>query len=128
MKKTNKYSPEVRERAVRFYRSSGARPQAEAVKAYIDCHRDAYGVEPICKVLQIAPSAYCRHAARLRNPELRSARAKQEEALRPRIHQVTSRCRSPLRTARSKSYSGFPRAGSAWHAAFSFPKRLLGLG
>jgi putative transposase len=33
------------------------------LNAYIDQHRDAYGVEPICQVLQIAPSAYRRHAA-----------------------------------------------------------------
>ena len=26
--------------------------------AFIDSHRDAYGVEPICRVLPIAPSAY----------------------------------------------------------------------
>ncbi len=33
------------------------------MKAYIDQHREVYGVEPICKVLQVAPSAYRRHAA-----------------------------------------------------------------
>lgn len=38
--------------------------------------------------MQIAPSAYRRHAARLRNPELRSARAQQDERLRPQIHRV----------------------------------------
>lgn len=39
-------------------------------------------------MLQVAPSAYRRHAARQRNPELRSARAKQDEVLRPQIHRV----------------------------------------
>jgi putative transposase len=31
--------------------------------AFIDDHRDAYGVEPICRVLPIAPSTYyvCQH-------------------------------------------------------------------
>lgn len=28
------------------------------MKAFIDDHRGAYGVEPICKVLPIAPSTY----------------------------------------------------------------------
>jgi transposase InsO family protein len=56
--------------------------------AFIDDHRDAYGVEPICKVLQVAPSAYRRHAARQRNPELRSARAKRDELLMPHIERV----------------------------------------
>jgi putative transposase len=39
-------------------------------------------------VLQIAPSAYWRHAARHGNPELRSARAKRDDALIPHIQQV----------------------------------------
>jgi putative transposase len=58
------------------------------LNAYIDQHRDTYGVEPICKVLQVAPSAYRRHAARQRNPELRSARAKRDERLMPHIERV----------------------------------------
>ena len=47
-----------------------------------------YGVEPICKVLRIAPSCYRRHAARLRNPELRSARAKRDDELLAPIQRV----------------------------------------
>ena len=31
--------------------------------AFINEHRDTYGVEPICKVLPIAPSTYRLHAA-----------------------------------------------------------------
>ncbi len=49
--------------------------------AFIDDHRARFGVEPLCKTLQVAPSAYRRHAARLRNPELRSERAKRDETL-----------------------------------------------
>lgn len=58
------------------------------MNAYIDQHRDTYGVEPICNVLRVAPSAYRRHAARQRNPELRSARAKRDELLMPHIERV----------------------------------------
>ena len=58
------------------------------MNAYIDQHRDTYGVEPICNVLQVAPSAYRRHAARQRNPELRSARAKRDERLMLHIERV----------------------------------------
>jgi putative transposase len=54
----------------------------------VDEHRDTHGVEPICKVLQIAPSAYRRHAARRRDASLLSARAKRDAALEPRIEQV----------------------------------------
>ena len=39
-------------------------------------------------MLQVAPSAYRRHAARQRNPELRSARAKRDELLIPDIERV----------------------------------------
>ena len=53
------------------------------MKAFVDTHRDTYGVEPICKVLQIAPSGYRRHAARVRDPSLRSARAQRDEVLKP---------------------------------------------
>jgi transposase InsO family protein len=38
--------------------------------------------------LQVAPSAYRRHAARQRNPELRSARAKRDGLLMPHIERV----------------------------------------
>jgi hypothetical protein len=36
--------------------------------AFIDDHRGAYGVEPICKVLPIAPSTYHAHAAKRADP------------------------------------------------------------
>jgi hypothetical protein len=38
--------------------------------------------------LQIAPSAYCKHAARQRNPELQSSRAKRDAQLMPDIQRV----------------------------------------
>ena len=55
---------------------------------FVDRHRHAFGVEPICRVLQIAPSAYRRHAAEQRRPELRCARAKRDEELIPEIRRV----------------------------------------
>lgn len=54
----------------------------------MDKHRGTYGVEPICKVLQIAPSGYRRHAAHQSKPELRSARAKTDDTLMPQVQQV----------------------------------------
>ena len=36
--------------------------------AFIDDQRGAYGVEPICEVLPIAPSTYHTHAARRVDP------------------------------------------------------------
>ena len=58
------------------------------MKAFIEDYRSAYGVEPICKVLPIAPSTYYRHASRKANPELRSTRNKRDEALSDQIRQI----------------------------------------
>ena len=58
------------------------------MKAFIDDHRADYGVEPICKVLPIAPPTYYAHAARKADPALRSRRAKRDDALMPQIRRV----------------------------------------
>lgn len=58
------------------------------MKAFIDEHREAYGVEPICRVLPIAPSTYRAHAARRQNPALASAREKRDGALAPEVRRV----------------------------------------
>lgn len=56
--------------------------------AFIDEHRDAYGVEPICRVLPIAPSTYHERVAKRRDPALQSARIRRDEALRPEVLRV----------------------------------------
>jgi Integrase core domain/HTH-like domain len=56
--------------------------------AFIDDQREAYGVEPICKVLPIAPSTYHAHAAKRRDPAKLSARAQRDMALKPEIARV----------------------------------------
>jgi len=58
------------------------------VKAFIDEHRDEYGVEPICRVLPIAPSTYRAHAARRAEPQRRSNRAKVDEVLSPEVERI----------------------------------------
>jgi transposase InsO family protein len=55
---------------------------------FVDQHRHAHGVEPICKILQIAPSGYRCHAARQQNPALCSARVQRDAALMPHIQRV----------------------------------------
>ena len=55
---------------------------------FIDDHRQDHGVEPICKVLPIAPSTYYAHAAVVRDPNLASDRAKRDAKLRPEIQRV----------------------------------------
>jgi len=54
----------------------------------VDEHRGVHGVEPICRVLQIAPSGYRRHAAVQRDASLRCEQAKRDEALKPEIKRV----------------------------------------
>ena len=56
--------------------------------AFIDDHRDAYGVEPICRVLPIAPSTYHERVAQRHDPTRLSARARQDAALKPEITRV----------------------------------------
>jgi len=56
--------------------------------AFIKEHRAICGVEPICRVLQIAPSTFYAHLAIDRDPELASDRAKRDIELRPAMKQV----------------------------------------
>ncbi|WP_322005810.1 IS3 family transposase [Paraburkholderia tropica] len=79
---------EILKVASAFFGPGGARPPFQVLKAFIDQHRDTFGVEPICKVLRIAPSGYRRHAAQLRDPSRRSVRAIRDERLRPEIERV----------------------------------------
>src|SRR3984885_10602745 len=66
----------------------GARPPTEAMIAFIDVHRGAYGVEPICRTLQIAPSTYHEHAARRRDPACAPARQRRDNALKNHIRRI----------------------------------------
>ena len=53
--------------------------------AYIDRHKDRFGVEPICRVLPIAPSTY--HHARRRPPSARAVRDARLKVEIGRVHQ-----------------------------------------
>jgi transposase InsO family protein len=56
--------------------------------AFIDDHRKAYGVEPICKVLPIAPSTYHAHIAQRIDVSKRSARAQRDSELKIEVQRV----------------------------------------
>src|SRR5680860_290874 len=62
-----------------FFRG-GTRPPTPLTVAYIDGHKDEFGVEPICTTLRIAPSTY--YAAKARLP---SAMALRDAVLGPLI-------------------------------------------
>ena len=56
--------------------------------AFIDDHRGAYGVEPICRMLPIAPSTYRAHVARRADPTRLPARAQRDIVLTADIQRV----------------------------------------
>ena len=56
--------------------------------AFIDDHRGAYGVEPICAVAPIAPSTYYEQKARQADPTRRPARAQRDVWLKAQIRRV----------------------------------------
>ena len=56
--------------------------------AFINAHREAYGVEPICAEVPVAPSTYYLAKARETDPALRPARAQRDDGLRTAITRV----------------------------------------
>jgi putative transposase len=60
----------------------------EAMTSFVDAYRDDHGVEPICRVLEIAPSTYHEHARRWVRPETAPARVKRDAVLKQEIRRV----------------------------------------
>jgi putative transposase len=56
--------------------------------AFIDDHREVHGVEPICRVLPIAPSTYSAQVAQRSDPAKISARGQRDRALCEEIRRV----------------------------------------
>jgi putative transposase len=85
--------------------------------AFIDAHREAYGVEPICAQLPIAPSTYYEVKARQADPTRVPRRTERDAQLKPEIERVwkdNRRC-----TARRKSGSSSIGKPSSWRVARS---------
>jgi hypothetical protein len=64
------------------FRGRALQPTAEVTR-YNDQHKDRFGVEPICRTLEIAPSP--NYAARSRPP---AARQQPDEELKPKVERV----------------------------------------
>ncbi|MBM3508487.1 MAG: IS3 family transposase [Alphaproteobacteria bacterium] len=79
---------EILRKASAYFCPGGARPPVQAMIAFIDDHREAHGVEPICRVLAIAPSTYHAHAARRADPSKASGRSRHDAELREEIARV----------------------------------------
>ena len=56
--------------------------------AFIDDHRQVYGVEPICRVLPIAPSTYHAHAVRRADPSRLPERVRRDADLYYHRHRI----------------------------------------
>jgi len=95
-KTTNKFSPEVRERAVRLVLDNqdqhesrwqailsisskiGCAPPGRALRSNVprgEDHRADHGVAPICRMLPIAPATFYDHLAKRADPSRLSDRA-----------------------------------------------------
>ena len=72
--------------SIRFVRKPV--PEAPAGIAFIDDHRKAYGVEPICRVVRIAPSTYHARAAVRADPAKGSSRSRRDIELCAEIRRV----------------------------------------
>ena len=58
---------------------------------FIKEHREVCGVEPICRVLKIAPSTFYAHLTVENDPGKASDRAKRDAELRPELKRVWDR-------------------------------------
>jgi putative transposase len=61
--------------------------------AFVDAHRETFGVEPICDMLPIAPATYYEQKARERDPSRLPARTRSDAALTPEITRVWEKTR-----------------------------------
>jgi putative transposase len=58
----------------------------------VDAHRDEFGVEPICRVLDLAPSSYYAVKTRQRDPSARALRDRELLDLIRKLHAEKLRC------------------------------------
>ncbi|NWK94562.1 IS3 family transposase [Sphingobium lactosutens] len=79
---------EILRKASAYFGPGGARPPVQTMTAFIDEHRAEYGVEPICRVLPIAPSTYHERVAQRRDPERLSDRVRRDQDLKPEVVRV----------------------------------------
>ncbi|MGP9512729.1 IS3 family transposase [Psychrobacter sp. AOP5-GZ1-6] len=90
-----KQANEIIRKAAGFFRPGGARPSTQIMVNSIDDHKNNYGIEPICRVLSIAPSTYYRAKYLECYPEQRSFRRQHDDFYTSEIRRIwqDSKCR-----------------------------------
>ncbi|MFN7027636.1 MAG: IS3 family transposase [Pseudorhizobium sp.] len=79
---------EILRKASAYFANGGARPPLQAMISFIDEHRGVFGVEPICKLLPIAPSTYFKNVAKRLDVDRLSVRARSDIGLKIEIRRV----------------------------------------
>ncbi|QHC35569.1 IS3 family transposase [Komagataeibacter xylinus] len=79
---------EILKKASAYFCAGGARPPVSQMIAFIEACRTDYGVEPICRVLPIAPSTFYHQAAIARDPARASIRAQCDRDLMAHIRRI----------------------------------------
>jgi putative transposase len=80
--------PTTYETDYRVFRPGGAQPPTEILMYFIDEQRYAYGVGPICRLLEMTPSSYRRPAASVPEPHTRCAKAGREDVHMPAMQRA----------------------------------------
>ncbi|WP_319497786.1 IS3 family transposase [uncultured Cohaesibacter sp.] len=83
-----KQANEILRKASAYFCDGGARPPIQIVVSFVDEYRATFGVEPICKLLPIAPSTYYDHLAKRRDVDRLSSRARSDIAMKIEIRRV----------------------------------------
>ncbi|MEM8637068.1 MAG: IS3 family transposase [Pseudomonadota bacterium] len=83
-----KQANEILRKASAYFCPGGARPPTETMIQFIEDHRGDHGVEPICRVLPIAPATFYDQLAKRADPSRLSDRARRDEELKPEIERV----------------------------------------
>ncbi|HHX88264.1 MAG TPA: IS3 family transposase [Paracoccus sp.] len=83
-----KQANEILRKASAYFCSGGARPPIQTMIRFIEEHRADHGVEPICRVLPIAPATFYDNLAKRADPSRLSTRVQRDIELKPEIEQV----------------------------------------
>ncbi|QVQ38606.1 IS3 family transposase (plasmid) [Pseudochrobactrum algeriensis] len=79
---------EILRKASAYFCPGGARPPLQTMISFIDEYRSVFGVEPICRLLPIAPSTYYENVAKRLDINRLSVRTRNDISLKIEIRRV----------------------------------------